>query len=571
MATIIMVMALTTVGASAAELLAPEEFKPSTQIENIFQANKQIETDPYTPLKPDEQNSVVNFEECDLAIKFPKQLDNPSFPDQEFIPGQQNIKAFNDSLESDLANPEINNNQKLASVIILPEDTENQSQNFHYARFSCYQKSEDKEQILKITPDMQVTENYTTEDMIKEFGWFITQADLENLQKISATDFEEYILTYYMFDFEGKTYLIETYSFEDFEGSFKSGVFGQQYQLQFASLTQNEFDDEIVNLSDEEKLNLLPGQFSPAKPATEPSQKNETGQTRTFNGENIFYLSNDGIGGFYGFQVPYTNPNTGYIGLEVYPPESDKLADLNLAIKYDTTFGSGETFLFSEQRKFRIWAEAVEVVYPSGDTQWKITNLKDIQEVFDDVENNNTNFNNGSTCTSLGSDYVYSEELGRCVPADYFEVGKSKKDEKNSGEIEVVDLIPVTLYFTAYDNNNCEAVYPIQEYILKTPSVAKATSDLLFTSPNSYFYGFDQYKKSINIKGGILTIELDSSAKQDPKWGTLGTSCGKGYFQEIVQTMTQFDTVNQAYFIIDGEKQTFGLEEGSEFFGQEKE
>jgi hypothetical protein len=111
-ATVIMLIALTTVGASAAELFAPNEYKPSnlfsnkqetkTQITNFEECQKaggqimesypeqcSLEGKTFTrelteeeknaqiqPLVADGEHDVVVIEECDLAIKYPKKINN---------------------------------------------------------------------------------------------------------------------------------------------------------------------------------------------------------------------------------------------------------------------------------------------------------------------------------------------------------------------------------------------------------------------------------------------------------------------------------------------------------------
>lgn len=73
-ATIIMLLALTTVSASAAQLFAPEEYKPSTLINNLNKNEKESEPilNKVEPLVADSENEVIVLEKCDLAIKIPK-------------------------------------------------------------------------------------------------------------------------------------------------------------------------------------------------------------------------------------------------------------------------------------------------------------------------------------------------------------------------------------------------------------------------------------------------------------------------------------------------------------------
>ena len=94
--------------------------------------------------------------------------------------------------------------------------------------------------------------------------------------------------------------------------------------------------------------------------------------------------------------------------------------------------------------------------------------------------------------------------------------------------------------------------------IPKTQTVATETAKKLFSDPNSFFSGFDKYLKKVERNGEIIYTDLDKSVQNDAKWGTLGTSCGLGYHNEITQTMTQWSN-NAAFFRIDGKVQTFQI------------
>ena len=93
-ATFIMIIALTTVSASAAQLIAPTEYKPSTIASN-FLSNKQKDTNPYTALKSDNDNNVAISDKCDLAIKYPKKVQNISI-------GIQNTPSADITLYTDI-------------------------------------------------------------------------------------------------------------------------------------------------------------------------------------------------------------------------------------------------------------------------------------------------------------------------------------------------------------------------------------------------------------------------------------------------------------------------------------
>ena len=71
-----LVLAGSAVGASAAQLAAPENLKPSTIFNELFKLNKQVDQNPFTKLIPDDKNDVVLSKPCDLAIKYPKEFNN---------------------------------------------------------------------------------------------------------------------------------------------------------------------------------------------------------------------------------------------------------------------------------------------------------------------------------------------------------------------------------------------------------------------------------------------------------------------------------------------------------------
>ena len=83
------ILAVICIGALGAQAAAPNEYKPSTVISNLFGGNQQKDKDPYTALvpdselgkkdgsvAPDDSNYVAKLNLCDLALKFPKKVNN---------------------------------------------------------------------------------------------------------------------------------------------------------------------------------------------------------------------------------------------------------------------------------------------------------------------------------------------------------------------------------------------------------------------------------------------------------------------------------------------------------------
>jgi hypothetical protein len=243
-ATLIMLIALTTVGASATELLAPTEYKPSTQIKNLFTANKQKETDPYTALKPDSKNDVVISESCDLAIKYPKQIQN------------KKINVYNYSItKEEIANPQ---NYRYGTLAINGglndmELASKPSDRLHDFVIGCFDKNYDRNQIVsKEAYQGERGTSYrelTKEELRTSYGWFITEADLQNITLYKAQSPSGEIQENILFDYGNKLYWIYVAPFNG--NSFgeelnPNGVFGEQVQLQFNSLVKNEANAQIV-------------------------------------------------------------------------------------------------------------------------------------------------------------------------------------------------------------------------------------------------------------------------------------------------------------------------------------
>jgi hypothetical protein len=131
-------------------------------------------------------------------------------------------------------------------------------------------------------------------------------------------------------------------------------------------------------------------------------------------------------------------------------------------------------------------------------------------------------------------------------------------DKSNPEKEQSNSKIGIKLFFAkAPTATECKGTYSVNSSIPKTLGIAKASIQKLFSDDRSYFYGFEKYLKSVNRDQDTLLIELDPSAKKDPKWGTLSTSCGINYYREIVDTAGQFDGIQKVFFVIDGQKELF--------------
>jgi len=258
LATLIMLISLGGVGASAAQLLAPEAYKPSTLIQKTFnpkdfEANKQQEKNPYTPLKPDENNDVARLDKCDLSVKYPKRISG-----QYFV-------VYN-SLESNKAsiyssNPGANISEKTVGYTI---STINDNQlafedvnSLFNLSMTCSDKPLSAEENNGLVP-------YTRQDLQNLTGWFVlAEAEIEDIKGddpntlgVFTRVYFKYKNTYYVFAFSNQKIPQQSQdnlakndpqSLKYFNQLLaKNGLYGNQVQIQFNSLVQNEANTEVI-------------------------------------------------------------------------------------------------------------------------------------------------------------------------------------------------------------------------------------------------------------------------------------------------------------------------------------
>jgi len=278
----VVILIFGTVGASAAEAFAPKEFKPSQIINKTFnpkdfESNKQPDKNPFTALKPDEKNDVVISEKCDLAVKYPKKVEdtkiqiynnlNPDLAYTSFIiyDGYQ----YTEQYSNENGKLEAEKKVKLDGLYIDCVDSQ-------------YQKN-------KLTESRIYPENYTKpltkSELQQQTGWFLTEADITNI-RFWDNGYGSINLS---FDFKGKTYNMnytdptaranakevqakrDTISFQTIvnTGYFdRPGVFGNQIQIQFSSLVTNEANQQII---EKPKTQPTPAPETP-KPVENPVQ-----------------------------------------------------------------------------------------------------------------------------------------------------------------------------------------------------------------------------------------------------------------------------------------------------------
>jgi hypothetical protein len=278
-ATAICLIALTAVSASAAQLVAPVEYRPSTIASNFF-ANKQVDKNPYTALKPDGNNDVVSMDKCDLSVKYPKNADNKNL---FFTSFGDNIKS--NMKEADIPTPsllDISMPKDDLDLDNLPEENTFYSPNSFYLSFENEQKNINNtglnilcgtrdEVKIKLQNNNREFTNTTKEELLKKYGWFVTQSNLENIRESLVgfgTDQQKnsYSEAMIIFEYAGKTFILTNSLVNN-----KPTVNFNQIQFQFNSLVKNEANKEIVVKSENVASLANSSSFSSSQQTSKPA------------------------------------------------------------------------------------------------------------------------------------------------------------------------------------------------------------------------------------------------------------------------------------------------------------
>ncbi|GAB4147634.1 MAG: hypothetical protein OHK0017_09550 [Patescibacteria group bacterium] len=306
-ASICAVLAISTITASAVEIAAPEAYKPSTIIKNLFSANKQAEKDPYTKISPDQNNNVISIPECDLAVKFPKTVSGKSIVPSRisgFIPNFAPIQAIsigsNDYSQANVSN-----------FSVLCFDSSKVSADY-FTNFYGYAKATS-------LPVSQV-------DIQQKYGWFITETELSDLKLYSymeeVPNYEpssnyDYLKVYnnlrlFTFKYNNFRYAITFYNEPGFEDN-QQGLFGNQIQVQFNSRAQNEANVDVSSTVDQSKLQITkPNDSIETKPSSTPNYKPLTSDAT----HNVVSLDKCGL------SVKYLSKGDKRSQLNPYSPET---------------------------------------------------------------------------------------------------------------------------------------------------------------------------------------------------------------------------------------------------------
>ena len=236
--TFLLIMAVAGV---TAEATAPEEFKPSTQIKNLFASNTQNDKDPYTALKPDDKNHVVALEKCDLSAKYPQKI------------AEQDLVSWD--IDSFLGLDEEPVQKDIYSYIIERVDKSEEKQENGEISYLSEQKY--RLQIDCGLEDIKISKaekvKYIAEAIIVGFrpislenlkektGWFITESDLKDIYFLDLDIDEKTSQSNIMFTHKDRLYNISWIGKKEYKNSEKSINFNN-IQLQFNSVVKNQAD-----------------------------------------------------------------------------------------------------------------------------------------------------------------------------------------------------------------------------------------------------------------------------------------------------------------------------------------
>jgi hypothetical protein len=227
-----LIIAGSAVGASAAQLTAPTQYKPSTIIQELFKANKQADKNPYTALIPDEKNDVVKVEECDLAIKYPKTVYG-----KKIEPLEIDTTAYDPAAK-----------QVAMELNILPEINKppNERQEIYPIRIECSITN-------PLRPEYLVNfDNISLDKLREDTGWFVTATTkIKNIYQDKYQRTKAEPLGTYVFELGNKYYLVNTLTTETRDKNQLTqleGMYANQIQIQFNSLVSSDANTTVKKL-----------------------------------------------------------------------------------------------------------------------------------------------------------------------------------------------------------------------------------------------------------------------------------------------------------------------------------
>ncbi len=233
---------LGAVGTFAAQTVAPEAYKPSTVINNLFKNNKVQQNNSNTPLVADPNNDVVSYDPCNISIKYPKQIAGEKIiavqPQDYNQPGDKAIPSYYGVSIMSKKNFDYDYSTKIENLVSI----------------GC------SPTIIPPT-DNNLNSKMTISELSELTGWFITsESKIEDIFTESQATAGPYRKIYFKFNNlyydvsfvtnKVPTNLINSQTTE-VQGFWNKtinspGIFGDQIQIQFNNITKNIANTQVI-------------------------------------------------------------------------------------------------------------------------------------------------------------------------------------------------------------------------------------------------------------------------------------------------------------------------------------
>jgi len=237
------------VSASAAQLVAPVEYRPSTIVSNIFGTNQQKETSLYTALKPDGENDVASLGQCNLSVKYPIKINgiytniSKSYTNYSGAINQRGKSYPTKETDKDYVQYE-----DVTELRLELADNRNPGTISDYINFLAISCVKNEKALARIE---NAGKKITKEELFEKTGWFITQNDIKNIEYQTTLNESSKIT----FQHQDLFYSINTaisgwkdsaiHDKEVINNPKNWKLFGSSVQLQFNSLVKNETNKQI--------------------------------------------------------------------------------------------------------------------------------------------------------------------------------------------------------------------------------------------------------------------------------------------------------------------------------------
>ncbi len=255
----------------AAQTTAPEAYKPSTVINNLFKNNKVQQNNSNTPLVADTNNDVASYDPCNISIKYPKQIAGEKIlavqPQDYNLPGDKSIPEYYGVSVMSQKSFKYDTSIKVKNIVSI----------------SCSSKA-----IPML--DNNLNSKMTIGELSELTGWFITsESKIEDIYTENQSTagpyrniYFKYNNMFYKIDFVTTKIPLSLIASQttDVQESWNKttdspGIFGDQIQIQFNNAAKNVANTQV------ETIKAASSVISSNLVSSGPSQKN------TITKENI--------------------------------------------------------------------------------------------------------------------------------------------------------------------------------------------------------------------------------------------------------------------------------------------